>query len=238
MKPFLYNLFIFFLFSALLLPACTRKQPSAAERRAEKRIQDSISLIEQQRTLSYYDSLAQVLPQHIDSLLPLFSYQKEEQYESKGKYTHRTFNTPSNLRRNYIRAYIYDDAQLEMQCVYYGKSPISITHIILTADSVSLSFRGSAHTFSIDGENYEMLTLNKEDASQCLHFIDAYSAGRIRVALCGARSKTIFYLSEVDKQALITTYRLGTLMQDAKELDTRIRQTSMQIQKYRRRLSK
>ena len=175
-------LLLAFLFLSFV--SCGPKQPTAAERRAEKHRQDSIALIEQRRSLAYYDSLYQTLLPIADSLI------KEFQHE-----------------------------------------------VILSADSLSDTFRGSTHAFEAEGW-HETLSLLQEDAIRCLHFIDVYSANRVRVSLVGSQSRAVFYISDNDKKALMSTYRLGITMRDLRDLETHIRLTSLQIEKYQKRLEK
>lgn len=228
-------LLLAFLFLSFV--SCGPKQPTAAERRAEKHRQDSIALIEQGRSLAYYDSLYQTLLPIADSLIKEFQYEKNEKYEQTGKYTHRLLRTTQNTSRNYIQAYVKDNASTEVKFFYYGAKPADLHEVILSADSLSDTFRGSTHAFEAEGW-HETLSLLQEDAIRCLHFIDVYSANRVRVSLVGSQSRAVFYISDNDKKALMSTYRLGITMRDLRDLETHIRLTSLQIEKYQKRLEK
>ena len=46
--------------------------------RAEKHLQDSAALVEQQKSLEYYQSQLDKLTPSVDSLLALFKYEKNE----------------------------------------------------------------------------------------------------------------------------------------------------------------
>ena len=60
----------------VLLAACG---PSPAEqRRAEKHVQDSIALTEQQRTLTYYQAQLEAIMPQADSLIALFKYEPKD----------------------------------------------------------------------------------------------------------------------------------------------------------------
>lgn len=226
---------LFLAFVLLSLVSCGPKQPTAAERRAEKHHQDSIALTEQERSLAYYDSLYQTLLPVSDSLMHEFQYEKNEQYEQTGKYTHRLLRTTQNTSRNYIQACVRDDASTEVKFFYYGTKPADLQEVVLSADSLQDTFRGSAHAFEAEGW-HETLTLGQNDALRCLHFVDVYSAARIRVSLVGSKSRAVFYISDNDKKALMSTYRLGITMRDIRDLETHIRLTSLQIEKYQKRL--
>lgn len=228
---------LFLAFLLLSLVSCGPKQPTAAERRAEKHCQDSIALTEQERSLAYYDSLYQTLLPIADSLIKEFRYEKNEQYEQNGKYTHRLLRTTQNTSRNYIQAYVKDNASTEVKFFYFGAKQAGLQEAVLSVDSLQDTFRGSTHAFEAEGW-HETLTLGQDDALRCLHFIDVYSANRVRVSLVGFQSRAVFCISDNDKKALMSTYRLGITMRDLRDLETRIRLTLLQIEKYQKRLEK
>lgn len=74
---------------AILFCGCAKKNgPSKAEQhRAEKHVQDSISLADQERTLAYFQSELDALLPVADSLIALFKYEpKNEKYQDHGYY--------------------------------------------------------------------------------------------------------------------------------------------------------
>lgn len=65
--------------------ACNK--PSRVEQyKAEKHRSDSISLVEQTTSLAYYQSQLEQLMPVADSLLPFFTYEKNEKYQDHGYY--------------------------------------------------------------------------------------------------------------------------------------------------------
>lgn len=76
------------LFISLCVLACAAcNRPSKADQyRAEKHIQDSVSLVNQQRTLAYYQAQLDSLLPISDSLLHLFKYERNEKYQDRGNY--------------------------------------------------------------------------------------------------------------------------------------------------------
>ena len=214
------------------------KQPSKVEvRKAEKRSQDSLALLAQERTLAYYDSLQQVLVPTLDSLLPRFKYEKEARYEDKGHYVHRLLRTTSNTARNYIQTYVRDDGQTIVRFYYFGERALGFERVVLSADNLEDTFTGDVHAFEAEGW-HETLTIEGDEALRCLHFIDINRSARVRVELRGSRSRAVYYLSQTDKEALMETYRLGMAMRDMVEVERRIKRTSMQVEKYQNRLEK
>jgi hypothetical protein len=138
--------------------ACNR--PSAAEqRRAEKHVRDSIALTEQERSLTYYQSQLDLLMPQVDSLLPLFRYEKNEKYQDHGYYV--------ATGRDGLRVMVRDDGQLPILMYRYGQR-----------------------------------------------------------------------IEKADDEAVQRANHLQILMADVHELEIRIRKTSLEIQKYQKRLQK
>ncbi|MCQ2347525.1 MAG: hypothetical protein MJZ92_06325 [Paludibacteraceae bacterium] len=218
------------------LTGCGPKQPTVAERRAEKHVRDSLDLMAQEKSIAYYDSLLQAVSPTIDPLLKRFLYEKNEQYEDHGHYVHRLLKTDSNTRRNFLQAYVQDDSKMLITSYYFGETSLCQSRITLTADSLTTSFTGDTHYFEAEGF-HETLTLSNDDAVQLLKFVDMNHDKRIKVTLEG-KSKYKYFLSENDKTALMETYQLGVIMQDIHQLEVQIKQTSLQISKYQRRLGK
>jgi len=62
-------------------------KPSKMEQyRAEKHVRDSVGLVDQQRSLAFYESQLELLKPKADSLLPYFKYEKNEKYQDHGNY--------------------------------------------------------------------------------------------------------------------------------------------------------
>ena len=181
------------------------QEPSKAEvKKAEKRQQDSLSLVAQERTLVYYDSLQQALAPALDALLPRFKYEKDERYEDKGHYVHRLLRTTSNTSRNYIQTYVRDDGHTLVRFYYYGERSLGFEKVVLSADNLEDTFAGDVHAFEAAGW-HETLTIEGDEALRCLHFVDAYRDSRVRGALCGTGSRAVYGLARSDKDALRET---------------------------------
>lgn len=87
----------------ILLAACSNSGSSKLEQyHAEKHVRDSVGLVEQQRTLEYYQAQLEALMPVVDSLIPLFKYeQKDPKYQDYGYYVLTS--------RNGLRIMVRDD---------------------------------------------------------------------------------------------------------------------------------
>ncbi len=201
-----------------------------AARRIAKHLNDSITYLEAQRTLTYSDSMLNVLLPQVDPLLKKFRYEKNDKYEDEGKYVHYLLKTTSNTSRCYIQCYVSDQRKTILKSYYFGTTPLQQERITLTSDGMSVEFTGSHHAFEAEGW-HEILTLDEEHALQLLNFISAHRQGRIKVTLAG-KSNYIYYLQANEKEALEQTYLLGTLMRDIRRLEENINIANKQIARY------
>ena len=207
-----------------------------AQRRVAKALGDSITYLEAQRTLAYADSMLPPLLEQSDKVLKQFKYEKDEQYEDKGRYVHRLLNTGSNTARNFLQAYVRDDRQTIVKSYYYGSHQVNQQHVTLSAQGEELRFSGSNHAFEVEGW-HEIMTLEDENALQLLNFISAHHSDRVRVHGAGLKPNHtwVYYLNDKEKEALSATYQLGFLMKDILRLEQMANTARNQIAHYERK---
>ena len=156
---------LFICISLLAFVACNR--PSKVDQyHAEKHVRDSVALIDQQRSLNYYQTLLDSMMPVADSLLHLFSYEKNEKYQDHGVYVVKG--------QNGLRILVRDDGK-ELLLYRNGKR------------------------------------LTDEETSR---------------------------LQGKDEAALARAKHLQVVISDIKELEKRIARTSLEVQKYEKRLQK
>ena len=106
---------ILILFCAIVCAGCNR--PSKVEQyRSEKHVRDSVSLVNQQRTLAYYQTVLDSLLPVSDSLLQYFRYERDERYQDHGYYVVKEGRMKMPGRRILVR----DDGK-EVLCYREGK---------------------------------------------------------------------------------------------------------------------
>ena len=203
------------------------------QRRLANALEDSITYLEAQQTLSYTDTLLPPLLIQADKLIKQFKYEKNDQYEDHGKYVHRLLATNSNTSRNFIQAYVLDNRQTVVKSYYYGTIQVNQQAISLSAEGENSTFRGRNHHFQ-DGAHHEIMTLDDDNALALLNFISTHYAARIRVEGTGDKPNRnwVYYLNEKEKQALSDTYQLGFLMKDINRLEQMQRTANAQINRY------
>lgn len=207
-----------------------------AQRRLAKALGDSITYLEAQSTLAYADTMLPPLLEQSDKLLKQFKYEKETQYEDKGRYVHRLLHTSSNTARNFLQAYVRDDRQTIVKSYYYGSYQVNQQQVTLSAQGEELRFSGSNHAFEVEGW-HEIMTLEDENALQLLNFISAHHSDRVRVHGAGIKPNHtwVYYLNDKEKEALSATYQLGFLMKDILRLEQMANTARNQIAHYERK---
>jgi hypothetical protein len=204
-----------------------------AQRRQAEALEDSITYLEAQRTLGYVDTLLPPLLEQSDKLIKQFKYEKNEKYESYGKYVHRLLTTGSNTSRNFLQAYVRDDRQTILKSYYYGDIQVNQQSVTLSAAGETSTQRGRNHHFQ-DGSHHEIMTLENEAALALLNFVSTHQSERIRVEGNGDKPTRnwVYYLNDKEKEALSATYQLGWLMKDITQLEQMQRVANAQVARY------
>ncbi len=203
------------------------------QRRCAKALCDSITYLESQRDVVYYDSILRPLLPQADHLLKVFKYEKDERYDDHGRYVHRLLCTNNNTSRCFLQAYVQDNNIAIVKSYYYGTSPVEQQSVCLTADGEEARFSGSNHAFEAEGW-HEIMTIVEDDALQLLNFVSTHTGDRVRVSGAGnkPRGTWVYYLSDTEKKALNQTYQLGVLMRDIDKLERIIHIATAKIEYY------
>ncbi len=233
-KVIIINIGLFF--TLLVLGSCSQQPSKAAQRRQQKYEKDSLAWVAQQKSLTYYQTTFDSLQLIAKTILnDHFCYEKNNQYEDHGHYVHRRLRTSSNAERNYVQTYVTDDFQILVKIYTVSTRPLHPREASLAAGELYNTFTGSSHSFEQEGW-HTIFTLTGEEAIAALRFIDLYRTQPITVRLKEEKNTRTFRLSERDQQALLDTYQLGCVMQDIHQLEKRINQTHLEIQKYEHRI--
>ncbi len=207
-------------------------------RREAKALEDTISILEAQRTAAYADSMLQVLLPQVDPLLKRFRYDKDERYEDNGQYVSRLLQTTSNTERCFLQAYVGDNRVTRVKSYYFGPKQLCQTSIELcaVADDQCNHWQGAEHHFETDGF-HSILSIENETAIEILAFIADNQSARLRVRLHGtdlSGKKTepyTYFLSKNDKDALVETLQLAILFHDINRLENMLNHAQQTLSK-------
>ena len=207
-------------------------------RREAKTLQDTITLLEAERTAAYADSMLQILLPQVDPLLKKFRYEKDERYEDNGQYVSRLLRTVPNSERCFIQAYVGDNRLTRVKSYYYGSASLVQTEVelCLSGNDDCNAWQGMEHHFDVDAF-HSILTVEGDPAIEMLAFIASNPDAIVRVRLHGKstngkeRSPYTYTLSKNDKDALIETLQLATLFHDINRLEDMLNNSKKQIEK-------
>jgi len=234
----MHKLLLYLSFPLLLLACGKPAKPSVAELRAEKHKNDSLALVQHQRSVAYADSMLFVMEQRRDSLLPLFEYGKDERYQDVGRYVHRRFNLVRNMERCHLEMFIDDNRNLSVCCHYVGSFPLAAHSLQLSNDSLTLTHRGSNHAFTTDERYFERLSFEGEPAVELLRFFSINPGGKYRAQIIGDKGKYRYLLSPEDIAAIADTYHFYLTLTDIHQLELQLAQHTEQTKKYKKRVEK
>ena len=212
------------------------------KRREAQAFMDTIVRRESARTIVYNDSVLLQKREKIAAMQRNFKFEKDEKYQEIGNFVHQTLRTEANVERNYLKVCIDEHANLYLISYYCG-SKIGHTHIVASYDSffaetsVINASNPSNYSFTSDGQRWEMVTFEKEDAIKIAGFITNYADKHIKITLKGEKSDT-YYLSERDKKAIVESCDFWAVKKEIVQSEREIKQATAKIEHIKQRYSK
>jgi hypothetical protein len=207
------------------------------KRRIAAALEDTILRRESSRTLAYCDSLLPLKQHEADSIQKNFRFEKNEKYQQFGNYVYKTQQTESNSNRNYLKAYVDENADLYLISNFCGGN-IEQTSLEVSADDLfahtdTLSTANSAfHSFNDGGSHWETLTFKNEEDKGVSAFIAQNYLKHLKVTLYGKKTY-VYFLSDADKKAITETYKLWIAKKDISQLHKEITKASRIIERIK-----
>lgn len=209
------------------------------KRRIAASLEDTIIRRESARSLLYCDSILPIKQHEADSILKNFRLEKNEKYQDVGNYIYKTQKVENNTNRNFLRAYIDENANLFLESNYTGAKiehyavQVSVGDVFAKTDSIPTS-SGANHSFTDSGKRWEAVTFKNDAEKGLTAFIAQNATVPIKVSLLG--SKNISYtLAESDKKAIAETYHLWIVYSDVAKLQKEITKASIKIERINAR---
>jgi hypothetical protein len=205
------------------------------KRRIAAALEDTILRRENSRTLAYCDSLLPIKQHEADSIQKNFRFEKNEKYQQFGNYVYKTQQTESNSNRNYLKAYVDENADFYLISNFCGGN-IEHTSVEVSADDLfahtdTLTTTNSAfHSFNDGGSHWESLTFKNEEDKGVSSFIAQNSLKRLKITLYGKKTY-VYFLSDADKKAITETNRLWIVKKDIFQLHKEITKATKIIER-------
>ena len=209
-------------------------------RRTARALQDTVIVLENLRTLAFLDSVLPIKQEQADLIRRNFRFEKDERFQTVGNFVHRTLQIEQNFSRNYLRAFVDENADFFLVSHFTGASRnnhtsvrASVGALFATTDTIPLNSAFN-HAFTEGGTHWETITFRNESAGNLPAFIAQYVDERIRIELTGGRG-AVYFLTDIDKRALAETYNLWVAMRDVITLEREIERANAVIEHIRTR---
>lgn len=202
-------------------------------RREAKHLKDSIAYMEAMRSLEYNDQLLAVAEHQLDSLKPLFVFEKDTAYQTIGNMLPKRLLSASNAERSYLQAYVTEDGRPFVRSIYCGTKKLNHTNTKLSVGdeaTTEVTAIKAPHIF----ENHEYLTFEGDDAMTLLTYIDNHSADKISVTLTGDDTYK-YVLNPADIKALQQTCQLAITFRDVNTLRRNADKAQYTIAKWKQK---
>lgn len=206
------------------------------ERRFAQALEDTVIRIENQRNLDYFESILPEKKHQADSIAKKFRFEKNSTYQDYGHYVYNTLRIESNIDRNYLRAYVDENADFFLISNFTANYKLNHTRVKVSVgdnhaqtEEVLLD-NPMNHKFSDNGMYFEIVTFKNEIAGNVPLFIAENPKGRIEITLEGEKSYN-YYLNDFEKKALNETYNLWVAKKDVVMLEKEIQKATYTIEK-------
>ena len=199
--------------------------PKALETQKESlQLFRQIELAEQERNLSYCDSMLIVRLAEAEKMKPNFLYEKDPEYDELGKYIDKQQKLENNLERSYLRIWTDELGGLYMASVYYGSGALKHDRLkVSRPDGESNETNtvphdgGLNYRFTDLGMTTEVVTYYRSSDNGTIMFIYDNKDQLLKAEYLGGRKYSLT-ISKTDKDALVKTVDLSVILSDIESL--------------------
>ncbi len=199
-------------------------------RKAAKVISNRIQVIEINQTIVYTDSLLKIKQFELDSLSKNVVFEKNEKYETDGRYVYKQQKLSANSARTFIKAMVEENGQFVLMSSYAGTKSLkhmafklSVGDTFVETDPIPNDIY--QNSFTSEGVFFET-TIYKSDANKAIaSFVQENMGKPILVTIIGKEGKTTYTLTNVEKKAISECYNYSVVLSDIKGLE-RIRKVA------------
>ena len=185
-----------------------------------------VEISEAERNIAFCDSLLPIKQVELETLKKGFVFEKDSLYEEIGNYIWKQQTIERNVQRCYVRCGVSEEGEMYLASVYYGARPIEHTGIRLSlkdgqfATTASIPYDGGLnYRFKDMGNTTEVVTYKGGHCVDAVKFLYDNAKERIKVEYTGGKPY-IIYMAEADKQAVVNTFNLATVLSDIHNMTT------------------
>jgi len=197
-----------------------------------------IELKEQERNLSFCDSMLNVLLPKAESMKSGFLFEKDSVYDDTGKYIEKSQRLEAKFQSSYIRTNVNELGEIALSSVYYGNRPIHHSHLKVSKSNgeyaetqVIPNDGGLNYSFIDEGMTTEVVTYTQGKDNGVIRFIYDNKDSALKAEYLGAgKEKYSFTITPADKTVLVKTFDFAVILSDITKLKKEKEKSSQRIE--------
>ncbi|MCD8094063.1 MAG: hypothetical protein LUF01_15045 [Bacteroides sp.] len=213
--------------------------PKAFEtRRAGIGLMQEVELKEQEKSLTYLDSMLQVKQAEFDAVKGKYTFEKDAEYQKIGHYLHPSQVLEKNLHRSYLRFQVDETGVMSMTSIYCGSYNIHHVAVKVTAPDGSFAetpaSKDSYETTDL-GEKIEKADYKLGEDGNVMGFLYLNKDKNIKVNYQGERPYST-NMTPADRQALASVYELAQLLSSMTEIRKNMEEANLKIEFVKKKM--
>jgi hypothetical protein len=213
--------------------------PKAFEtRRAGIGLMQEVELKEQEKSLTYLDSMLQVKQAEFDAVKGKYTFEKDAEYQKIGHYLHPSQVLEKNLHRSYLRFQVDETGVMSMTSIYCGSHNIHHVAVKVTAPDGSFAetpaSKDSYETTDL-GEKIEKADYKLGEDGNVMGFLYLNKDKNIKVNYQGERPYST-NMTPADRQALASVYELAQLLSSMTEIRKNMEEANLKIEFVKKKM--
>lgn len=213
--------------------------PKAFEtRRAGIGLMQEVELKEQEKSLTYLDSMLQVKQAEFDAVKGKYTFEKDAEYQKIGHYLHPSQVLEKNLHRSYLRFQVDETGVMSMTSIYCGSYNIHHVAVKVTAPDGSFAetpaSKDSYETTDL-GEKIEKADYKLGEDGNVMGFLYLNKDKNIKVNYQGERPYST-NMTPADRQALASIYELTQLLSSMTEIRKNMEEANLKIEFVKKKM--
>lgn len=199
-----------------LIDSIRVKYPTVIDvRRSALALQQKIDVAEQTRSIAFEDSLLAQARKTLESVLPKYKFEKDEEYQDMGNYVIPSQNAENNLSRSYIRAQVNEKGRLVLISTYAGKQFIHHKSIKIGDGNVfqESGLSDDCYEYKDLGVCYEKCNIHMNEDPDIVSFIAMNSDNdKLVLTFVGAERNVQVPITSADRKSIASLYELSQLL--------------------------
>lgn len=199
-------------------------------RKAGIGLMQEVELKEQEKTLAYLDSLLGTKQAELEAIKGKFAFEKDEEYETIGRYLHPSQVIEKNLNRSFLRFQVDERGAMSMTSIYCGSRNIHHTAVKVSTNDSFAQTPPSADSYETSdlGVQIEKADYKLGEDDNVIGFICLNKEKSIKVEFVGERSYTT-QMTQADRQAADLVYNLSQTLSAITQLNKEIEEANQKI---------